>query len=135
MATGLAPALAAELLAAAARGAALTPPSAWWMQLHTGSPGAAGTSAVAAETARREVTFDAVVTATGTVTVDSTADVLWAAVTAPGGQTYTHFTVWSAASSGTLLWSGTFPTPVAVTDGAPLRIPADQLTAVLSTAS
>lgn len=135
MATGLAPALAAQLLAAAARGTALTPPAAWWVQLHTGSPGAAGTTAVAAETSRRQVTFDAVVTATGTVTVDSTADALWAAVVAPGGQTYTHFTVWSASTSGTFLWSGTFPTPVAVTDGAPVRIPADQLTAVFTTAS
>jgi hypothetical protein len=134
VATGLAPGLAAQLLAAAARGTSFTAPSAWYVQLHTGDPGAAGTSNTAAETSRQQAVFDAVVTSTGTVTVASTSDVSWSAVAAPGGQTLTRFSVWSASTSGTFLWSGTL-TSVAVVDGAPLRIPAGQLTAAHSTAS
>lgn len=81
-----------------------------WVQLHTASPGAAGTTAVAAETDRKQATFAA--TAAGAFT--TTAQLQWTSVA--GTEDYTHLTVWTASTVGTFGWSGTI-TANAVTAG------------------
>ena len=59
MAEGLASGVANAILDALCRSVAWTEPAAFYVQLHTGAPGAAGTSNVATETDRQAVTFSA----------------------------------------------------------------------------
>lgn len=72
-----------------------------WVQLHTATPGAAGTTAVAAETTRKQATFAA--TAAGAFT--TTAQLQWTNVA--GSEDYAFLSVWTAATVGTFGWSGT----------------------------
>ena len=70
------------------------------IQLHTGAPGAAGTSNVAAGVAR------AVVSGVGGAT--SAADTLTATWTIPGaGGPFTHYSLWTAVTAGTFVNDGT----------------------------
>lgn len=75
-----------------------------WVQLHTGDPGAAGTTLIANETDRIQVT-----SFSGSGAARSNVNVLtWAAVTVTSGtQDYTHFTLWSASTAGNFGYSGT----------------------------
>lgn len=78
-----------------------TSPAVTHVQLHTGDPGAAGTSNVAAGVARAALTVPgasgAVVTATATFSI-------------PGaGGPYTHVSLWSASTDGT--WCGNDNSP------------------------
>jgi hypothetical protein len=73
-----------------------------WVQLHTASPGAAGTTAVAGNTTRKQVSSWGSVSAGGVVTA---VDLAWTSVSTT--EQYTHFTVWSASSAGTFGFSGT----------------------------
>lgn len=71
------------------------------VQLHTGAPGAAGTSNVASGVARAALTKGAAGTPTAKQAV-STAS--W---TIPGaGGPYTHFSMWTAVSGGTFTGDG-----------------------------
>lgn len=72
-----------------------------WLQLHTGSPGAAGTSNVAGNTTRKQPSW---ASASGG-SKSTNADVNWTAVST--AETYTHFTLWTASSAGTFGASGT----------------------------
>jgi hypothetical protein len=72
-----------------------------WVQLHTASPGAVGTTAVAGNTTRKQVSSWGSVPAGGVVTA---VDLAWTAVNTT--EQYTHFTVWSASSAGTFGFSG-----------------------------
>lgn len=72
-----------------------------WVQLHIGSPGSAGTSNVATNTTRKQVTWGA---ASGG-TMSNTNTPTWTAV--PATETYTHFTVWTLSSGGAFGFSGT----------------------------
>jgi hypothetical protein len=82
-----------------------------WIKLHIGDPGSAGTSNPAANTTRQQATFAA---AAGGSAV-TTADLEWASV--PNAEDYTHFSMWTASSGGTFLWSGTVTAnAVAVSD-------------------
>ncbi len=72
-----------------------------YVQLHTGAPGAAGTSNVATETTRKLVSFGAA--ASGSIAND--AQVQWTVIA--GSQDATHFTLWTAAAAGTFIGSGT----------------------------
>lgn len=72
-----------------------------WVQLHTAAPGAAGTTAVAGNTTRKQISSFGTVAAGAVV---SAVDLAWTSVST--SETYTHFTVWSASSAGTFGFSG-----------------------------
>lgn len=75
-------------------------------KLHTGDPGAAGTSNASAETTRKALTFAAPSTVS-TVRSSAASAVSWAAWSA-GSETISHFSVWDASTSGNFLFSGAF---------------------------
>jgi hypothetical protein len=108
----MAPATANAVLNAYFNAANITAPTAIWIQLHVGDPGAAGTSNVATNTTRKDVTAVFAAASGGAVTSDTL--VSWTSV--PASEDYTHWTLWSASSAGTFYWSGTI-TANAVTTG------------------
>lgn len=130
MAVGLASATAAALLDALFNQTNYTAPTAIWMKLHTGDPGAAGTSNAATETTRKDVT--AVFAAASGGTVTSNVAVTWTAVA--GTEDYTHYSIWSASSAGTFYWSGTI-TANSVTAGDTFTLASGDIDATLSTAA
>lgn len=81
-----------------------------WIKFHTANPGSAGTTAAATEVTRQQATF---ASASGG-SASTTTDLTWISVA--GTETYTHFSMWTASSGGTFLWSGTVSGP-AVTAG------------------
>lgn len=111
MAVGLAAAEANALLTAHAGGTAHTPPAAYWIQVHVGDPGAAGTTNLAANTTRKQVTW--AVAANGSIS--NSAALTWTAGEVTTNEDYSHWTGWSA-STGTVrfLASGTVTAPAAV---------------------
>jgi hypothetical protein len=73
-----------------------------WVQLHTAAPGAAGTTSVATETTRKQVSaWNAASSGSKTSNVALT----WTSIA--GSQDATHFTTWTASSAGTFGYSGT----------------------------
>jgi hypothetical protein len=102
MATGLAAATANSLLDALGRATNYTAPTAAWVKLHVGDPGAAGTSNAATETTRKQFVSSA--GASGG-TLSNTTALTWTGVA--GSEDYTHYSVWTASTAGTFLWSGT----------------------------
>jgi len=72
-----------------------------WAKLHTAAPGAAGTSAAATETTRKQVTPSS---ATGAA-ITSTNALTWTSVA--GTEDYTHISQWSASTAGNFGGSGT----------------------------
>lgn len=85
-----------------AAGAAYGPVAATYAQLHTGDPGAAGTSNISAgSTTRNSFTFAA--SSSGSALALSGAPSAWT----NGGtsETLTHISVWTASTSGTLLFT------------------------------
>jgi hypothetical protein len=72
-----------------------------YIKLHTGDPGAAGTSNAATETTRKAVSFGAA--SAGTISND--AAITWTNIA--GSQDATHFTLWDHISAGNFLGSGT----------------------------
>lgn len=99
-----------------------------WVQLHTASPGAAGTTAVAVETDRVQATF----AAASNGTIANSTDLVWTGVA--GSEDYTHFTVWTLATGGAFGFSG-LVTANAVTAGDGFTLPTSSLSASLTTAS
>lgn len=99
-----------------------------WVQLHTAAPGAAGTSNVAANSTRKSITMAAA--SAGDKASNSAA--AW--TTVPNTETYTHFTIWTASSAGTFLYSGTV-TGGAVTAGNDFTIASGSLTCSITEAS
>lgn len=132
MATGWAPAVAAEILNALGNAAApsILPVSTFWIQLHTADPGATGTAAVAGNGTRKQVSFGSA--ASGAMSND--AEVHWPAGDVDTSEDYTHWSAWTASSGGTFLLSGTV-TATAVLVGDTFTIPAGDLDLTLSVAS
>ena len=112
MAVGMAAATANAVLNAYYNAANITAPTAIWIQLHVGDPGANGTANVATETTRKDVTAVFAAAASGAVTSDTA--VTWTNVA--GSEDFTHWSLWSASAAGTFYWSGTI-TANAVTAG------------------
>lgn len=133
MALGLSSTQANAVLDAYFNQTNLTAPTAIWMKLHVGAPGAAGTSNAATETTRKDVT--AVFPAASSGTVTSNVAVTWTSVAVSGStETYTHFSIWTLVTAGTFLWSGTVSAnPVAAGDT--FTLASGAATASLSTAS
>ncbi len=99
-----------------------------YVQLHPADPGAAGTTSIAANTTRAVVQFAA---ASGGAK-SSNADASWTSVSTT--ETYSHFSIWSAASSGTFYFSGTI-SGGGVTAGQDFKISSGSLTVNITPAS
>lgn len=128
MAVGLAATVANAFLDALGNASNYTAPTAFWLNLHTGDPGSAGTANAATETTRKQVSFGAA--SGGTISND--AAVTWTSVS--GTEDYTHWSAWTASTAGTFLCSGTV-TANAVTTGDTFEIPIGDIDLALSTAS
>ena len=95
--------------------------AAVYVQLHTGDPGAAGTSNVATESTRKQASFAAA--SAGAITTDAALE--WTNVAAT--ETITHVSLWDASSGGNFLGSDDLSSSAALTAGDTFRIPAGDL--------
>jgi hypothetical protein len=133
MAVGFAPGSANSILNLLCRATAWTPPAGCFVQLHVGDPGAAGTANVATETDRTQATFGTVAAnSAGSSTISNTAAVVWTGV--GGTEDFTHWSAWSASTSGTFLFSGTI-TANAVTVGDTFTLPIGDVDLAIPTAA
>jgi hypothetical protein len=130
VALGLASGEAAKVLDAVARAVNYTAPVAFWIKLHTAEPGAAGATAPAGNTTRKQATMSA---ASGGAITNSAA-LTWTAGEVTTSEDYSHWSAWTASSGGTFLASGTI-TANAVTAGDQFTIPIGDLDLTLSTAA
>lgn len=126
MATGLAAAIANAALNALCRNVAWTQPAAFYVKLHTGDPGAAGTANAAGNTTRKQATFAAA--SGGSVT--TSADLAWTNV--PNAETYSHVSFWDASSAGNFLGSDALDVARTVAIGDNFTIPTGSETVSLS---
>lgn len=129
MAVGAALAIVNAWLASILNGTAPTTYANPYVQLHTGSPGAAGTTNIAGETTREQLTGTFVVSAGAST---NPAAVNWTSVST--AETYTDVSLWSAATGGTFIASGTI-TANAVAIGDNFSIPIGDMTISQPTAS
>jgi hypothetical protein len=111
MAVGLASGIANSILDALCRNVAWTQPAAFWVKLHIGDPGSAGTANAAGETTRKQGTFSAA--SAGAIT--NSAELAWTNVSTT--ETYSHVSFWSASTAGTFLGSDALEASKAVTAG------------------
>src|SRR5688500_13905616 len=95
------------------RGTATTAPSGTFVRLHTGDPGASGTSNASANTTRPAVTFSAA--AAGAIALNGTPP-SWA-TWASGSETLTHISVWDANAGGNFLFSVALTASKSITNG------------------
>jgi hypothetical protein len=100
-----------------------TAPSNLYVKLHTGAPGASGTSNAAAETTRKQAVF---VTNSASRTIANTSALTWTAMAAT--ETITHVSLWDASSGGNCLHTGALSPTVNVISGGTLPIPVGSLT-------
>lgn len=100
-----------------------------WVQLHTAHPGAAGTTAVATENTRKQVSSWG--SASGG-SIATAADLAWTSVA--GSETYAYYSLWSASTAGTCGFTGAV-TANPVTAGDNFTIPSGDLTASFTVAS
>jgi len=122
MAVGIAVGIANSILDALCRSVAWTDPAQFWVKLHLGDPGAAGTTSPAANTTRQQATFSAA--ASGSIT--TSADLLWTNVSTT--ETYSHISFWDASTGGTFLGSDALDTARSVTAGDDFKIVSGSLT-------
>jgi hypothetical protein len=126
MAVGIAAGVANGWLDALGNASNYTAPTAFWVKLHLGDPGSAGTSNPAAETDRQQASFGA---ASGGV-ITSDADLTWTNVS--NTETYSHISFWTASSAGTFLGSDDLAASKAVTAGDTFTIPSGSLTVTIT---
>lgn len=100
-----------------------TAPATIHVKLHIGDPGEDGTANAAGETTRRPATFAAPANPGGTM--DSNADIAWTNVST--SETYSHISIWDAASGGNCLWKGALTASKSVTAGDNFTIPSGSL--------
>jgi hypothetical protein len=102
--------------------ASFTVPSAFYLQLHTGDPGEAGTGNAATETTRKAASFGSA--SSGSITTSATVE--WTNVSTT--ETYTHWSAWDASTSGNCLWYGALSASASVTAGDTFQITSLSLT-------
>lgn len=88
----------------------------FYVQLHIGAPGAAGTSNVATETTRKQFSFSAA--SAGATSNTDQED--WTSY--PATETVSHVSFWDASSGGTFLGSDDLASSQAITTGETFRI-------------
>lgn len=101
-------------------------PTNIYIQLHTGDPGAAGTSNVAGNATRKDLT-SAMGTASGGA-ITNTSAITWTTGEVDTSEDYTHVSFWDASTSGNFISSG-LNTANAVTSGDEYTIPIGELDA------
>ncbi len=126
MAVGIASGQANAILDAYCKNTAYSQPAAFWVKLHTGDPGSAGTSNAATNTSRQQATFGSAASGSST----TSADLTWTSVSTT--ETYSHVSFWTASTSGTFLGSDDLAASKAVTAGDTFTIAAGSLTVTLS---
>jgi len=94
--------------------------AAVWIQLHTADPTDVGTTAIATENTRKSCSFSAATG--GAITTDALLE--WVSVA--GTEQYTFFSLWTLATGGSCLWTGTV-TANSVTAGDTFQIAAGDL--------
>lgn len=102
-----------------------------YIQLHTGTPGEAGTSNVATETTRKQITFGAA--ASGQVVSDASAS--WTDIAGPAAPTtesISAISLWDASSAGNCLWAGNLTTAKDISDGDTLTFATGAITVTLN---
>jgi hypothetical protein len=121
MAVGLASGIANSVLDALCRSVTWTEPAAFYVKLHLGDPGSAGTANAATETTRQAVTFSAA--SAGAIT--NSADIDWTAVAAT--ESVTHISFWDASTAGTFLGSDALAATASLSSGGDFTIAAGDL--------
>ena len=111
MAVGPSSTTAASILDALGNATNWTAPTAFWVQLHTADPGGAGTTAIAGNATRKQVSFGAA--SGGTISNDVALD--WTTGEVDTSEDYTHWSGWTASTAGTFLMSGTMTANPVVT--------------------
>ena len=109
-------------LAAGAASGFLSGYDNYYIQLHTADPGAAGTTAIAGNATRKQISLGS--PSAGAVSNDTAID--WSSGEVDTSEDYTHWSLWSLSSGGTFVWSGTM-TANAVTSGDTFSIPIGDL--------
>lgn len=89
-----------------------------YVQLHTGDPGAAGTSNVSSVTTREEITWGS--PSGGSVSASGTIE--WTDWAGTNGEVESYISLWSASSGGTFYDSIQLSGTVTMTTGANLEI-------------
>ncbi len=117
MAVGLSTTNLANLMLSLVDTASVTGYASTYVQLHTGDPGSAGTTAVSAETDRKAVTWAA--ESGGSKAMTGTLE--WAAWD-QGTETISHISLFSASSGGDFIWSGALTTSKSVSNTDTLQI-------------
>lgn len=97
MTTGLGSATASGILNELCNSGSWTIPTSFWVRLHIGDPGAAGTANTAVNATRQLASF-ASAAAGSTTTV---ADITWTSVSTT--ESYSHVAFWDASTGGVLL--------------------------------
>jgi hypothetical protein len=125
-AVGIASASANSILDALAKGTDYPGNATVFVKLHTGDPGAAGTSNAAGNTTRQQATF---ASSSGGANATN-ADVVWLSVST--AETYSHVSFWTAVSAGTFLGSSALTASKTVAIGDTFTIPSGSLTMALT---
>lgn len=120
------------LLASILNDAAFTAFGPVFVQLHTGAPGAAGTSNVAGESTRQSAGANSAFAAPSAGSTTNSNAINWTSVTT--AETYTHVSIWSALNAGTFLASGSI-TANAVGVGDNFSIPVGDMTVSMPVAA
>lgn len=110
MAVGLSTTNVANAMLNALRGTSFSA-AGTFIALHTGDPGASGTSNPSSNTARQSASFGA---ASNGVIALSATPTAW---TMTATETLSHISVWSASSGGAFLWSAVLSSPRGVASG------------------
>ena len=90
--------------------------AATYIALHTGDPGASGTSNTSAVTTRQSATFAAA--SSGAIALSATPTA-WSMTTS---ETIAYISVWSASSAGSFLWSAQLSVSKTVANGDTLTL-------------
>ena len=122
MALGHSAAEAAKIVATGGN----TPLDGSFIKLHVGDPGSDGTFNAATEQVRKVISLG---TPTNGVVTNDTA-IIWTSIS--GSQDATHFSLWTASTAGTFLFSGALVAP-GYTDGEDYEIEVGGLTLTQST--
>lgn len=103
---GFAAATSRASLDAKFRGVSYGGNAAVWVQLHTAVPGAAGTTAIATNSTRHQVTFAAAASSGTTATIANSVAITWSTSEVTASEDYSHFSLWTASTAGTFLGAG-----------------------------
>lgn len=101
---------------------AWTAPSGTYVQLHTGDPGETGASNVATETTRKAASWSSA--ASGAIATSATLE--WTNVSTT--ETYSHWSLWDASTSGNCLWYGALSASASVVAGDTFQVTSLTLT-------